>query len=81
VTHSAIKGQSLLQSGSDGWPGQQGIWSIASAVAVSPAAARSMATGVSIAIAGRAIGASRTPATAKAVPGLFESVGFPASSE
>jgi hypothetical protein len=62
--HSAIKGHSLLQSGSDGLPGQHGIWSTASAVAVSPAAARSMAMGVSIAVAGRAIGATRRPATA-----------------
>jgi len=64
VTHSAIKGQSLLQSGSDALPGQQGIWSIASAVAESLAPAPSMAIGVSVAIAGRAIGASRSPATA-----------------
>jgi hypothetical protein len=64
ATHSAIKGQSLLQSGSDGLPGQQGIWSIASAEAESPGAAASIAIGVSIAIAGRTIGASNRPATA-----------------
>jgi hypothetical protein len=64
VTHSAIKGQSLLQSGRDALPGQQGMRSIASAVAESLAPAPSMAIGVSVAIAGRAIGASRSPATA-----------------
>jgi len=64
VTHSAIKGQSLLQSGSDALPGQQGILSIASAVAESLAAADSIAIGMSIAIVGRAIGASNRPATA-----------------
>ncbi len=64
MTHSAINGQSLLQSGSDALPGQQGMWSIASAVTESPGAAASIAVGVSIAIAGRAIGANNRPATA-----------------
>ncbi len=64
VTHSAIKGQSLLHSGSDALPGQQGMWSIASAVAESPGAVASIATVVSIAIAGRATGASKRPAMA-----------------
>ena len=40
------------------------MWSIASAVAESPAATASIAIGVSIAIVGRAIGASNRPATA-----------------
>lgn len=62
VTHSAIKGQSLLQSGTDALPGQQGIWSIASAESF--AAAAFIPVGVSIAIVGRAIGASNRPATA-----------------
>ena len=65
MTHSAIKGQSLLQSGRDALPGQQGMRSIASAVAESLAGGTaSIAIGVSVAIAGRAIGASRSPATA-----------------
>jgi hypothetical protein len=63
ATQSAIKGQSLLQSGSDGSPGQQGMWSIASEVSESTAA-RSMIVGKSIAIATRAIGANRRPAIA-----------------
>jgi hypothetical protein len=71
VTHNAIKGQSLLQSGCAGFAGQHGISSMAPAT-IDPTAIElfvdaSTPTAAVKATAGRTIGASTRPATAKTV--------------
>jgi hypothetical protein len=70
VTHNAIKGQSLLQSGSEGFSGQHGM-SFGAAAATRSAAVgspvdASMSIDIGTAITVRAIGASAKPAITKA---------------
>src|SRR6516165_9045184 len=66
VTHNAIKGQSLLQSGSAGLLGQQGISSAASATSTAePFMAACISFDTGTAIAGRTTGASARPTIAR----------------